>query len=401
MEQKTKINGDIHYVGVNDRNSHLFEGLWPLPYGVSYNSYLIVDEMVALVDTVDICYFEVYIRKIKQILGKRPVDYLIINHMEPDHSGSIRLIKQEYPNIIIVGNKQTFGMVEGFYGVTGEQYLVGDGDFLKLGKHKLRFYMTPMVHWPETMMTFEESTGTLFAGDAFGCFGALNGGFIDKHINTDIYWEEMIRYYSNIVGKYGSPVQRALKKLSGLELKTICSTHGPVWVDEPNIKKVVELYNKLSLYEAEEGVVIVYGTMYGNTELMAEEIASELSALGIKNIVLHNANKSDPSYIIKDVFKYKGLIIGSPTYNGQIYPRIDGILSDILLRQLKNRYFGYFGSCSWAGAAVKQMGDFVTKSKFELVADPIEMKHAMKEINYQQCTHLAKSMAERLKKDRA
>ena len=320
--------------------------------------------------------------------------------MEPDHSGCIRLIKEQYPNIIIVGNKQTFGMVEGFYGVTGEHYLVGDGDFLKLGKHQLRFYMTPMVHWPETMMTFEEMTGTLFAGDAFGTFGALNGGFMDKRINVSIYWDEMVRYYSNIVGKYGSPVQRALKKLGDLAINTICSTHGPVWTEKENIEKVISIYNDLSLYNAKEGVVIIYGTMYGNTEAMAEEIASDLSMLGIKDVVLHNTNKSDPSYIIADIFRYKGLIVGSPTYNGQIYPRVEGIISDILLRDIKNRYLGYFGSCSWAGAAVKRMADFVTKSKFELVADPIEMKHAMKEINYEQCAHLAKSMADRLKKDR-
>ena len=212
MEQKTRIKGNVHYVGVNDRNKHRFEALWPLPYGVSYNSYLIDDEMVALVDTVDICYFEVYLRKIKQVIGERPINYLIINHMEPDHSGSIRLIKQHYPDIIIVGNKQTFGMIEGFYGVTGEQYLVKDGDFLALGKHMLRFYMTPMVHWPETMMTFDETDGILFSGDGFGCFGTVDGGFLDTRINVDKYWGEMVRYYSNIVGKYGSPVQKALQK---------------------------------------------------------------------------------------------------------------------------------------------------------------------------------------------
>ena len=231
MNPKTVIKGKIHYVGVNDRNKHLFEGMWPLPYGVSYNSYLIDDETVALVDTVDICYFEVYLRKIKSIIGERPIQYLIINHMEPDHSGSIRLIKQHYPDIIIVGNKQTFGMIEGFYGVTGEQYMVKDEDFLALGHHKLRFYMTPMVHWPETMMTFDETEGVLFAGDGFGCFGTLDGGFLDTRINLDRYWDEMVRYYSNIVGKYGSPVQKALAKLGGLPISTICSTHGPVWTE--------------------------------------------------------------------------------------------------------------------------------------------------------------------------
>ena len=398
MNEKTLIKGKVHYVGVNDRNKHLFEGMWPLPYGVSYNSYLIDDDIVALVDTVDACFFESYLRKIRSVIGDRPIQYLIINHMEPDHSGSIRLIKQQYPDIVLVGNKQTFGMIEGFYGLTGERYEVKDGDFLDLGHHKLRFYLTPMVHWPETMMTFDETGGILFAGDAFGCFGTLDGGFIDTRIKLDKYWDEMVRYYSNIVGKYGNPVQKALAKLGNLPITTICSTHGPVWTE--NIARVVDVYNRLSRYEAEEGVVIAYGTMYGHTEEMAEAIASELSAQGIKNIVLHNVSKSDPSYILMDIFKYRGLIVGSPTYCNQIYPEVEALLDKILLREVKGRYLGYFGSFCWAGAAVKRMGEFAEKSKLELVGDPVEMKQAMKPLNYEQCAHLAKAMADRLKKDR-
>ena len=289
-------------------------------------------------------------------------------------------------------------MIEGFYGVTGEQYMVKDEDFLALGHHKLRFYMTPMVHWPETMMTFDETEGVLFSGDGFGCFGTLDGGFLDTRINLDKYWDEMVRYYSNIVGKYGSPVQKALAKLGGLPISTICSTHGPVWTD--NISKVIGIYDRLSRYAAEEGVVIVYGSMYGNTEQMAEAIAAELSAQGIKNIVMHNVSKSNPSYIIADIFKYRGLIIGSPTYSNQIYPEIESLLSKILVREVKGRYLGYFGSFCWAGAAVKRMGEFAEKSKFEIVGDPVEMKQAMKDITYEQCENLACAMAERLKKDR-
>lgn len=398
MNAKTVIKGKIHYVGVNDRNKHLFEAMWPLPYGVSYNSYLIDDGVVALVDTVDVAFFETYLRKIREIIGDRPIQYLIINHMEPDHSGSISLIRKYYPDIVLVGNRQTFGMVEGFYGVAGERYEVKDGDFLDLGHHRLRFYLTPMVHWPETMMTYDETEHVLFSGDAFGCFGTVDGSCMDTRINLDKYWDEMVRYYANIVGKYGSPVQKALAKLSGLKIDTICSTHGPVWTE--NIGKVAGIYDRLSRYDAEEGVVIAYGSMYGNTEQMAEAIAAELAELGIRNIVMHNVSKSHASYILGDIFKYRGLIIGSPTYCNQIYPEVESLLSKLAVREVRNRYFAYFGSYCWAGAAVKRMADFVEKSKFELVADPVEMKQSMTDITRMQCEALARAMAGRLKKDR-
>lgn len=395
MKDKTRVKGNIHYVGVNDRQKHLFENLWPLPNGVSYNSYLIDDEKVALIDTVDVCYFEVFLRKIRKIIGDRPIDYLVINHMEPDHSGSIRLIKHYYPQITIVGNRQTFGMVEGFYGVTDQQHLVKDGDTLSLGKHTLSFHLTPMVHWPETMMTYETTGQVLFSGDAFGCFGALGGGFVDERINTDIYWEEMVRYYSNIVGKYGSPVQKALEKLNGVPISAICSTHGPVWTGD-NIERVISIYDKLSLYDGDEGVVVVYGSMYGNTEQMAEAIAAELSVQGVRNVIMHNVSKSHASYILADIFKYKGLIAGCTTYNAQLFPEMEAILSKIAGRDMKNRYFGYFGSFCWAGAAVKKIAEFAEKSKFELVGEPVEMKQAMKEETYAQCEALAQAMAEKV-----
>ena len=391
MNPKTVIKGKIHYVGVNDRNKHLFEGMWPLPYGVSYNSYLIDDETVALVDTVDICYFEVYLRKIKSIIGERPIQYLIINHMEPDHSGSIRLIKQHYPDIIIVGNKQTFGMIEGFYGVTGEQYMVKDEDFLALGHHKLRFYMTPMVHWPETMMTFDETEGVLFAGDGFGCFGTLDGGFLDTRINLDRYWDEMVRYYSNIVGKYGSPVQKALAKLGGLPISTICSTHGPVWTE--NIAKVIGIYDKLSRYAADEGVVIAYGSMYGNTEQMAERIARELAAEGVGPIFVHNMSYADESIVLRDVFRYDTLIVGGPTYNGGLYPPVARLLDLIAARCVPQRNFGWFGSFCWASAAVRCLGEFAQKMKWEAICEPVEMKQGFSPAWHEACHALAARIA--------
>ena len=394
-----ELKGNVHYVGVNDRNKTLFENLWPLPYGVSYNSYLIADDdAVVLVDTVDVAFFEVYLKKIRAVIGDRKIDYLIINHMEPDHSGSISLIKQYYPDIVLVGNKKTFDMVDGYYGVGGERKVVAEGDSLKVGRHDLHFYLIPMVHWPETMVTFDSTDGILFSGDAFGCFGALNGGCIDKNINTEIYMGEMRRYYSNIVGKFGNPVQKALQKCSGLDIKMICPTHGPVW--EEKIAEVVAMYDKLSRYEAEEGVVIAYGTMYGNTEQMAEAIAEELSAQGIKNIVMHNVSKTPHSFILADIFCYKALIVGCTTYNMHLYPEMEALLSKVAARDMKNRLIGYFGSFTWASAAVKKLGEYATQLKFEVVGNPVEMKQSMSAGSEQQARELAVAMADRLKADR-
>ena len=394
-----ELKGNVHYVGVNDRNKTLFENLWPLPYGVSYNSYLIADDdAVVLVDTVDVSFFEVYLKKIRAVIGDRKIDYLIINHMEPDHSGSISLIKQYYPDIVLVGNKKTFDMVDGYYGVGGERKVVAEGDSLKVGRHDLHFYLIPMVHWPETMVTFDSTDGILFSGDAFGCFGALNGGCIDKNINTEIYMGEMRRYYSNIVGKFGNPVQKALQKCSGLDIKMICPTHGPVW--EEKIAEVVAMYDKLSRYEAEEGVVIAYGTMYGNTEQMAEAIAEELSAQGIKNIVMHNVSKTPHSFILADIFRYKALIVGCTTYNMHLYPEMEALLSKVAARDMKNRLIGYFGSFTWASAAVKKLGEYAAQLKFEVVGNPVEMKQSMSASSEQQARELAVAMADRLKADR-
>ncbi len=389
-----EIKKDIHYVGVNDRTTSLFEGLWPLPYGVSYNSYLIADEKVALIDTVESGHFDVFLKKIRQTIGDRPVDYLVINHMEPDHSGSIKLIKQFYPDIVLVGNKLTLDMVDGYYGKGGERLTVGEGDTLSLGSHTLTFSLIPMVHWPETMVTYDVTGKVLFSGDAFGCFGALNGGAVDATINTGIYWDEMVRYYSNIVGKYGPMVQRALKKLEGLQIDAICSTHGPVWTEE--IPRVIGVYDRLSRYEAEDGVVIAYGSMYGNTEEMAEVIAEELNRMGVRNVVMHDVSRSHHSYIIADVFRYKGLIVGCPTYNGGIFPEMEALLNKLAAREVKGRLFGHFGSFTWAGMAVKKIAELNEKMKFETVGSPVEMKQAMKEDAEAQARELARAMAERL-----
>lgn len=392
-----EITSKIHYVGVNDRNKELFEGLWPLPNGVSYNSYLIVDEKICLVDTVEATFFVNYIKNIQNVIGDRPIDYLIINHMEPDHSGSIALIKKYYPNIKVIGNKKTFGMMQGFYGIGGDEMEVKNGDKLSLGSYELTFVLTPMVHWPETMMTLatDQTATILFSGDAFGCFGALNGGIVDSEINCDGFWLEMVRYYSNIVGKYGTPVQNALKKLAGVNLDYICSTHGPVWHE--HIGKVVDMYDRMSRYETEEGLVICYGTMYGNTERAAEVIAQAASEAGIKNIVMHNVSKSHHSYIIRDVFRYRGLIVGAPTYNTGLYHEMDVLLSELAQRDIKNHLLGCFGSYGWASKAVGKILEWNENHlHFEHVGTPVEIKQSLDADTTEQCVALGKAMAERL-----
>ena len=395
MFLNTEIAKDIFYVGVNDRIKHKFENMLPLPYGVSYNSYLITDEKTALIDTVDVCYGEVFIDKIKSQLGEKSVDYLIINHMEPDHSGSISLIRKYYPNMTIVGNKKTLEMLEGYYGIDDNTLEISDGEVLSLGKHKLQFHFTPMVHWPETMMTYDETENVLFSGDAFGCFGTLDGGVMDTEMNVDKYWDEMIRYYANIVGKYGAPVQKALQKLTPLDIKIICSTHGPVWKEY--VSKAVDIYDRMSRYEGKEGAVVVYGSMYGNTERMAEAVAQGLTMGGIKNVILHNVSKSDASVILRDIFKYKGLLIGSPTYSNELYPEIDSLLKKMEIRGIKKRDFAYFGSFTWAGIANKKLAEFGEKMKWRTINFTVEEKMGLKDSNYQSCILLGRKTAELLK----
>ncbi|MDR1742367.1 MAG: FprA family A-type flavoprotein [Dysgonamonadaceae bacterium] len=386
------IGKGIYYVGVNDRQKLLFENLWPLSQGVSYNSYIIKGSKNILVDTVDICYSEQFFGNIGRILDGATLDFLIINHMEPDHSGSIAILREKYPNIKIIGNKLTFGMLAGYYGITDGLMEVKDGETLEIGDRRLRFYTAPMVHWPEVMFTYDETTKTLFSADAFGTFGALDGGVIDKDVNPDRYWDEMRRYYSNIVGKYGNPVQKALQKLANVEIDAICPTHGPVWTSCK--AQAIEIYDRMSRYDADPGATIVYGSMYGHTERMAETIAEGLSDAGIRDIVIHNVSRSHASYILRDIFKYQAVIIGSPTYSNTIFPEIESLLSRIELREIKNRLFGYFGCFTWAGQAVKRLAAFAEAVKWETVGAPVEQKQNIS--TEDECLALGRAIAERL-----
>lgn len=390
-----KIVDSVYYVGVNDRTTFKFENLWPLPFGVSYNSYIVKGEnAIALIDAVESGFIRKLENKIKETLGNSTINYLIVNHMEPDHSGGIPELLDKYPQLTIIGNRLTLNMLKGFYGVADERLKeIKENDTLDLGSLTLKFIMTPMVHWPETMMTYLVERNLIFSGDAFGCFGALNGGVIDTEMDTTIYVEELYRYYSNIVGKYGKFVQKAIEKTSSLPIEYICSTHGPVWHDR--IKDVVDIYNRLSKYEGEKGVTLVYGSMYGNTEEIAEAIARRLSERGIRNIKIHNASKSPLSFILADIFRFKGLIIGSPTYSMTLYPPIEAVMSALDTREVKNKVVATFGSFTWGSAACSKFKECLLKMQLEQVG-ALDMKQSPSNEDFQGAQELADKVADML-----
>ena len=387
----TEILPGIHYVGVNDRTTTRFEGLWSLPQGVSYNAYLVADEKVALIDTVEEGFGSRLTENIREAIGDRKIDYLVINHMEPDHAGSLaEVVARVKPEKIFVSTLG-YKSMQGYFDCKDWPIEVEEGDTISLGAKTLSFYMAPMVHWPETMVTWCAEAGTLFSGDAFGTFGAIDGGITDSQIDPSRYWDEMRRYYACIVGKYGGPVQKALAKVRGLNPTTICSTHGPVWQRE--IPQVMDVYDRLSRYEGEPGVVIAYGSMYGNTEQMAERIARELAAEGVGPIFVHNMSYADESIVLRDVFRYDTLIVGGPTYNGGLYPPVARLLDLIAARCVPQRNFGWFGSFCWASAAVRCLGEFAQKMKWEAICEPVEMKQGFSPAWHEACHALAGRIA--------
>ena len=374
-----KISERIYHVGVNDSAKTLFEGLWPLPCGVSYNSYVVADEKVALIDTVEHGFEDEFLANINEAVGDRPLDYLVVNHMEPDHSSLVRYMLEKYPEMMIVANARTLPMLTGYYGITADKVLVmKEGESLSLGSCSLSFHMIPMVHWPETMVTWMAEENTVFAGDAFGTFGAIDAEVVDSEDTFEKYRDEMMRYYSNIVGKYGIPVQSALKKLSGLEVRRICSTHGPVW--EKCIPEVVALYDKMSRYEVEKGVCIVYGSMYGNTAAAAEALAEELKALGVPCAIHDLAGNVNPglgvSGALRDVFRYDTIVAASPTYNNGIFPPVETFMRALQSRLIKGRRFFALGSYTWSGASVNLLNEMASSMGFEVLGNGLSFPQA-------------------------
>lgn len=396
MQYSVNISERVHWIGVNDRRKNLFENIWPLPNGVSYNSYLITDQKTALIDTVEMGSDGAYIERIELLLEGRELDYLIINHMELDHAGEIETVVRRYPNIQIVGNSKTFRILQGYFGSLCNNLVeVCDGDMLDLGHHKLKFVFTPWVHWPETMMTYDTTEQILFSADAFGTFGTLDGGVFDDQTRFEFYEEEMRRYYSNIVGKYSGMVQKAFAKLAGVPISMICSLHGPIWRE--NVSKVVALYDRWSKYEAENGVVVIYASMYGNTARMADYIANAVAQHGVRNIKVHDVSKTHISYLINDIWKYKGVILGSCAYNGEMFPQMESLCREMVHMGVKKRMLGIFGSYSWNGGGVRNLKKFSDEIGWEAVGEPAEIFGRPTQDKYAMCDELANAMAAKLK----
>ncbi|MDD5155557.1 MAG: FprA family A-type flavoprotein, partial [Candidatus Omnitrophica bacterium] len=350
MDNAIPVTKDIFWTGVNDTKTQLFEAIWPLPHGISYNSYVINDEKVLLVDTVKESFIETYLDNIKNALqNKKGIDYLVITHMEPDHSGAIKALLEEYPGIQIIGNAKTAELLKCFFGIEKNVKVIKDKETLQTGRHKLTFLLTPMVHWPETMMAYEEADRVLFSGDAFGGFGTLDKGIFDDEVDLDFFEEETRRYFSNIIGKYSAMVQKAISQLKELDICAVASTHGPVYRKDP--QRIISRYSKWSNYETENGAVIVYGSMYGNTEKMAEAVARKLAEEKIKDIRVHDVSRSHISFIINDIWRFKGLILAGCTYNTRLFPLMDNLTRFLENETIKNHVLGVIGNYGWSGGA--------------------------------------------------
>ena len=367
--------------------------MFPLPHGVAYNSYLILDEKTALLDTVDAAISAEYIENILHVLNGRQLDYLVINHMEPDHCANIEEILRRFPNVKVIGNTKTFQFFRQYYtmDMSANCIEVKEGQEINLGKHNLRFYMAPMVHWPEVMVTYETTQGILFSADAFGAFGAISGNIFADQVEYDsFYLDEARRYYTNIVGRYGTQVQALFKKLSGLDIKMICALHGHIWRGDM-IPYIMDKYNKWSNYEPEKkGVVLAYGSMYGNTENAVNALAAKLAQRGIQDIRVYDISKTHPSYIIADIFKYSHVVFAAPTYNLHLYFPMDSLLRELAVLNISNRKVSLIGNHTWSSAALKIMTEMISNMKnMEIVGTPIDIKSSLREDREQELDDLA------------
>lgn len=383
-----KITNDVFYVGVNDHDIDLFEGQFTVPNGMAYNSYVIVDDKIAIFDTVDKNFFIEWINNVETVLNGRNPDYLIISHMESDHSANIEKFIQKYPNTAIVSDQKSFIMMKQFFGkdYAENRIIAREGESLSLGKHILRFISAPMVHWPEVIMTYDETDKILFSADAFGKFGALD---------VDEDWTcEARRYYFGIVGKYGLPVQKVLQKASKLDIKTICSLHGPILTE--NLEYYLNLYNIWSSYGVEsEGVAIFYTSVYGNTKLAVEKLKAELIGLGATKVAVTDLARDDMAEAVEDAFRYGKIVLATTTYNGEIFPFMKTFIDALTERAYQNRKIGLIENGSWSPVANRYMVKLFENSKnIEFYQNTVTIRSALNSDSENQLKLLAKEIME-------
>ena len=399
MYNVMQINDDVTYVGASDRKLALFEAVYPLVNGVSYNSYLVNDEKTVLLDTVDRSVSGVFFENIAHVLDGRKLDYVIVNHMEPDHAATLGELVLRYPEVKIVSNAKVVAMIKQFFDfdVDARAQVVAEGDTFSTGKHTFTFAMAPMVHWPEVMVTFDTTDGILYSADAFGTFGALAGNVFADEVDFENKWlDEARRYYTNIVGKYGPQVQMALKKALALDIKMICPLHGPIWRE--NIAWFVDKYNKWSTYTPEDNTVLIaYASIYGGTENAANILATELAKKGIKNIAMTDVSVTHPSYIISEAFRCSHIVFAAPTYNAGIFTPMETLLLDLAAHNLQNRTVAFIENGSWAPISAKLMGDIVAKMKnMTVLASKATLKSTVKDAQREELKTLASEIAETL-----
>lgn len=383
----------VSYVGVDDRQKVYFENLWPISSGVSYNSYLVEgSERTALIDGVENTEIADLVAHIRARNTGASLHFLVVNHMEPDHSGAIPELLRIFPELKIVGNRTTLEMCEGFYGTGSDRMVeVKDGQTIDLGGKTLQFYTTPMVHWPETMMTWLAEDGILFSGDAFGGFGALNGSPLDTGRDVQPFFNEIYRYYAAIVAKYGRFVQAALKKVGSLPIKTICPTHSLVWRE--HLAEVIGIYDRLSSWTPEKGTVIVYATMYGNTASMAEYLGEKVAETTGAPVKIHRATYQGMADVLADCVRYENIIIGTPTYSMELFPVIEALMRALTVREIKNKRLAFFSSYAWApGAAMRRFDHYAEQLKVPVVARAEMRQHRMDD-----CRPALDAIAEALK----
>ncbi len=396
MHCTTEINRYFHYVGSSDRRLALFENAYPIPRGVSYNSYLALDGKTVLLDTADKAVSGVFFENIDHILAGRKLDYVIVNHMEPDHGATLGELISRHPEVTIVANAKTVAMIKQFFSfdVDSRLLLVKEGDTLSTGDLNFSFVMAPMVHWPEVMMTYERTTKTLFSADAFGTFGALSGNiFADKYDFEADWLDDARRYYTNIVGKYGLQVQMALKKAAGLDIAVIAPLHGPIWRE--NLSYFIEKYSKWASYTPEEkGVLVLYGTVYGNTGNAADILATMLAKKGVSNIKELDVSTVHPSVVVSEAFRYSHIVFASSTYNAGIFTPMEIAVTDLKLHNLQNRKCAVFENGTWAPSAAPKIREILaTMKNMEVIEKSLLVKSSVSSTNLEELQAIADELA--------